>query len=288
MAEKLDEFKKEFAEIKKLVSAHQEEIDKDQRAIAQTNGIMEEGTKELGLRVQELKSSGMTGTTVDDFKADPQVKQMMASLNSYMSQIEKELTRITGLYNGAFKATKARFVKLSTGLNSEIATRKKAASTKLGTGNKSLPDLEKLLADIKKYDGTYTTFDAFVPEKAEEHQQTLNRWIKTEIGKTKEKALSELQRMMDTQAFNVRNLKAHFNRAKALHDEIMASAVKVKDAVKTSNNTELVEAQKSMPAAMKALTDLVSQFEAEWRTTGSKTASRCPKIKRPSKAPSRR
>lgn len=39
--------------------------------------------------VQELKSGGMAGTTAEDVKADPEVRKMLDSLNTYIGKSTK-------------------------------------------------------------------------------------------------------------------------------------------------------------------------------------------------------
>ena len=108
---------------------------------------------------------------------------------------------------------------------------------------------------------TYTTFDALVPEKIEDHRSDLDRWIETELAKTKDVALSDFQKMMDEQAANVKNLKRHFDRGKGLHDQILADAAKVHAAVKDGKNSELMAVRQRMLQLLKDLDQNVDQFE---------------------------
>ena len=58
VAKEYESFKKEFTEIQKLTGEALQEIDKNARSLGQTAGIVQEGVKELGLPIQELKSTG--------------------------------------------------------------------------------------------------------------------------------------------------------------------------------------------------------------------------------------
>jgi hypothetical protein len=93
--------------------------------------------KELGLRIQQLKSEGATGKALKEFASDPEVKKMVAS--------------------------------------DEIASRKKQVSTKIGTGNKSLADMQKLHAELAKYgdDHELMAVVGFLPEELLRSRQ---RW----------------------------------------------------------------------------------------------------------------
>ncbi len=262
MAKSLEEFKKSFADVKAQVTAAQEEIKKNANAISQTSGVMHEGVKEVGLRIQELKNAGDKGASVADFMWDPQVKSMMDSVNKYMKQIEGECTRMAGLHTGSFKKTKDLFWDTKKALKADIDARKKAVSTKLGTGNKSLPDLEKLLADMNGFtDGAFTTFDAFEPETAAEHKRQLDEWLKEEVGKTKEAALSAFQKQMDEQALNTRVLNGNVSKAKTLLASVLAECKKGEEAHKAKKTPALMTAKLEAEKHNKALKELADKYE---------------------------
>jgi hypothetical protein len=89
------------------------------------------------LRIQQLKSEGATGKALKEFASDPEVKKMVAS--------------------------------------DEIASRKKQVSTKIGTGNKSLADMQKLHAELAKYgdDHELMAVVGFLPEEIAGHRKQL-------------------------------------------------------------------------------------------------------------------
>ena len=78
MAKEYEEFVKSFKQIQPKIDNVAAEIKKNANLVAQTSGIIQEGVKELGLRIQELKDSGQTGTSIKDFESDPTVKKMLA------------------------------------------------------------------------------------------------------------------------------------------------------------------------------------------------------------------
>ncbi|MDX2131850.1 MAG: hypothetical protein SFY69_07350 [Planctomycetota bacterium] len=262
MAKDLAEFTKAFATIKGDVTAGMEQIKKNAAAIAQTSGVMHEGVKEVGLRVQKLKDMGETGASVNDFMSDPEVKSMMGSVNAYMKQIEAECNRIGALHAGSFKKTIATFWDTKKSLEAEIAARKKAVSTKLGTGNKSLPDLEKLLAEMNKYkDAQFASFEVFTPETAAEHRSELDKWIKDEMSKTKAAALSAFQKEMDEQALNVRVLNGNVGKAKTTLAEVLKDCAAGEKAHKAKQLKPLMDAKLAAAEGVKELSDMAGKYE---------------------------
>jgi hypothetical protein len=244
MAEKLDEFKKKFADIKAAIIKYKEAFDKNERFIGQTNGVIEEGIKELGLRIHELKDGGMTGNAIDAFMGDADVKQMMNSINSYLGGIQKELAGVTAIYNEKQKTVTA-FYDLKKAVETEIAKRKQEVSTKLGTGNKSLPDMEKLFTEMKKYidEMPYAKVEIFVPETYEEHVKQTKSHIQDEIAKSKDKALTAFQSQMEEQACNTRVLNRNVGVAKGWYETVMKECGNALKAVTERNNKNLLSAK---------------------------------------------
>lgn len=262
MAKQLEVFTKEFGEIEKAVDAGMEEIVKSSLALRQTSGIMEEGAKELGHHVQELKDKGMQGTHIEDFKSDKQVQTVMAHLDSYLKQAEKELARITAL-NPGFQKTKARFTAFKTDLSKEISDRKKQVSTLVGSGNKSLPDLEKLLVKVKAYENAkhYSEFFRFGPGNAAFLKKQLQDWITEELSKTKGKALTEFQEMMMKQALDARNLVMKFNRVRGLHQQYKELAAAIQADAASGKMTEMLTAQGKLIPLKKELDEIVDLYD---------------------------
>ena len=231
MAKQLEAFSKEFGEVQKEVSAGMEDIKKYTVAVRQTSGVMEEGTKELGMRIQALKSKGIQGSKVDDFKSDKEVQAMMGTIGTAMKLIEKEIDRLTALHGGSFQKTRTQFANLKKELKKDIDDRKKQVTTLVGTGNKSLPELQKLMAAITKYDDDdYFEFGRFQPGKKEFMAHQLQEWIAAELAKTKSAAISQFQEMMMKQALDARNLTTKFGRVKALHDQYKLLASQIQGA----------------------------------------------------------
>lgn len=262
MAKAYEDFKKSYGEVQAQVSAGMTEIKKNAGAIAQTSGVMSEGVKEIGLRIQELKDAGDKGGKIEDFLWDNDVKTMYASVNSYMKQIETECNRIAGLHAGSFAKTKTLFYSTKKALADEIAARKKQVSTKLGTGNKSLPDMEKLLADMVKYqDAGFSPFEVFAPETASEHKRQLENQIKSMMSQTKDATLSAFQKEMDEQACNTRVLNGNVGKAKQWLTAAQAQLAAGDKAFKAKQLKPLMDAKLAIVPPNKSLQELTAKYD---------------------------
>lgn len=267
MAEKIDDFKKRYTTLTAAIDTCHEEIKKNERAVGQTAGIVQEGTKVVGNRVLELKDKGQSGTTIADFAKDPEVKTMMASLEQHLVAIDKQLKSIAAVHAQAKSKSVVGFWALKTEVEGEIKSRKKAVSTKLGTGNKSLVDMEKLLVDINKYkdSGTFVGVDIFVPETIEQHRKEFNFAIKDEIAKAKDVRLTAEQQMFDEQALNERNLTKNTSAAKSLVEAIGGAVKKAGEALASKNAKALKEEQELVEKAAKQLAGLASIYDRAFK-----------------------
>ena len=254
MAKQYEEFAKTIKEAMKALASAAEEYDKDQRFLGQTTGVIQEGVKEVGLRVQELKHRGNTGTDIKDFADDAEVKTMLASINGYMDGLKKELAHAAEVHKKTTPMVKLAY-DTKTALAKEIKDRKKALSTKLGTGNKSLPDMEKLLADLEKYMGTseFARVEAFVPEPYAQHEKDLARKLGETVKMAKEKRLSSEQKELDQQALNLRNLVKNVSIANKMRDEVLGLCAAVAKASQSGDQKGLVTAKAAIAAPLKEL-----------------------------------
>ncbi len=263
MAKQYEDFKKEFAGIEQAVSKCCDDIDKNERFLGQTAGIIEEGAKELGLRVQKMKDAGETGKTIKDFEHDAQVKKMLASLQAYLGGIQKELTHMTAVNAGPITMVKARFFALKKDLTAEIAARKKQMSTKAGIGNKSLPDMVKLLDRVTKYpeDKEFAKVEGFVLETFAEHQRQFDGYIQRAISQTKAAALSSFQEDMRLRGLNPRVLIGNVGKAKQLFVAVLKQCKDVEAASKRSDANAVVSAKAEIMKPMRDLSVLVDPYE---------------------------
>jgi hypothetical protein len=263
MAKQYEDFKKEFAAISQEVEKCYSEIDKNERLIGQTSGIIEEGCKELGLRVQKLKDAGDTGKTIKDFEFDSEVKKILASLQNYLGSIQKELARIAAVHAGPITKVKARYNTLKKDLTAEIAARKKQASTKVGIGNKSLPDMVKLLDAVAKYpEGkAFGKVESFVPEAFPDHVSQFQRDVQRAIDQTKAVKLTAFQEEMRLRGLNPRVLVGNVGRAKTLFAAVMKQCKDVETAAQKSDAKSVINAKAGAVQPMRDLSVLVDPYE---------------------------
>ena len=260
MAKQYEEFVKSFKQIQPRIDNVAAEIKKNANLVAQTSGIIQEGVKELGLRIQELKDSGQTGTSIKDFEGDPTVKKMLQSIDGFMGSLDKELKRISAVHDGESYKARTAFWDLKKSLAAEIAQRKKAVSTKVGVGNKSLPDMEKLLKEMDKYKDAapFVNVEVFTPEDIEQHRKELKFKIEDEIKSAKDVKLSAEQKMLDEQALNLRNLVHNVSRAKLLCEAILKLCGAAEKAIEERNQKALMTAKAELPKPLKELGELAS------------------------------
>jgi hypothetical protein len=262
MPKEYEKFKAEWAVVLKDINQGLEDIRKDAQNVAHSSGVMAEGAKVIGARVHELKDGGMKGDDIKDFMADKEIKTMMDNMTEIMSNLDKELKRMEALHSGPWVKSKARFWDLRKGLVAEIADRKKKVSTKVGLGNKSLPDMEKLLVEIDKVkDHQFTTWDAFVPEDIAQHRKEMSFAIKDEIKKAKDVRLTEYQAMMQQQGLNTRVLNGNLAKANTLYQSILQEATKAETAAKEKKAGELKAAQQAADKLTKDLIKIVDPYE---------------------------
>jgi hypothetical protein len=262
MAKDYTKFKAEWTTVLKEIDQGLADMKKNDQHVAQTTGVISEGAKEVGARVQELKAGGMKGKEINDFMTDNEIKVMMASITELMSSLEKELGRMEKLHSGPWVKSKARFWALRKELAAEIALRKKAKSTKLGLGNKSLSDMVKLLAEIDKVkESRFTTWDAFQPEEIAQHRRELNFKLQDEIAKAKDVRLTEYQAMMQEQGLNTRVLRGNFGKAKLIYQSILEAVSQAEAAAKAKKAGDLLTAKKEAARLNQDLIKIVDPYQ---------------------------
>ncbi len=164
MAISLNEFTRELNSIKKAANDRGAFAVEYQRKRIQWPGFEKPLLKSIRARAAELKG---TGKTVKQLRQDSEIRELEQELHSLDKDVEQ-----TKIYVKSWgKPTAERTRVLETQLTAEIAKRRKELTTKLGVGNKSLPAMETLLAELKKFKNT-ARFKAMVNLKVEES----NRW----------------------------------------------------------------------------------------------------------------
>lgn len=263
MSKELDKYKKEFASIKKDVAAANTEINKNAQALGQTSQVRDQGCLQLGLEIQRCKDDGMKGKTVYDFDSDKEVKACLASLNNFQKQIEKELIRITNLYNKDFADIKKRFAQLKADLKAECDKRDAKKNRKvLAVDSKSLPDLQKLLAEINKYaDKEFATLAFFQPETVKEHDTALAKKLVDAVKQTKDVKLTKFQEQMAGQALDERVMGKKLQQAMKIYKVCIGHCMVAQEAIKTRQNKTLMENKILAAKEFKALQEIIAPYQ---------------------------
>jgi len=268
MPKTLDAFKKEFDALKKELEAIDKDTDNSGHVRGHHDAMIEQGARVVGDRVRELREAGHAGATADEFKDDPEVKVALAEMDLHLATIQKELTRVRQASAGPWRKTTARYTQLEKDLVAEIATRKKEISTKLNLGNKSLPAMETMLAELSARDGLYkqfklardyvTTTPSFKDPLT--YQKSRDRWLKAELAKSKDKALSQAQAELFERLLVDRNFNKYSVRVRKLYDGVQQAVVDGKAALTNKDAGALKTAQVAGSQQLKELEDIVEQY----------------------------
>jgi len=277
MAKELDKYKKEFDKIKKDVAVANTEINRNAQSMGQTVQIRDQGCLQLGLEIQRCKDNGMQGKTVYDFDSDKEVKACLASLNQFQKQIEKEIVRITSLHNKTFADIKKRFAKLKVDLKAECDKRDAKKNRKVAAvDSKSLPDLQKLLAEMKKYTDSreFMTVDAFAPETVKEHDSALTKKLNDAVKQTKDVKLNKFQHQMAEQGLNERVMGKNLQQAMKIYKVCIGHCMVAQEAIKTRQNKPLMEHKMLAAKEFKKLKDIVEPYQLAQKDTWLKSKIR--------------
>jgi len=268
MPKAYEAFKKEFDAIKKEFEACDEETDNSGHVRGHHDAMIEQGARAVGEQVRTLREAGKAGDTLDDFKDDPEVKRDLAEIELHVVAIDKEMARIRALSAGPWRKTLARYTTLEKDLVTEIAARKKEISTKVGLGNKSLPDMEKLLVAVKNPNGMYKQFKLMrdytttTPSYKDptKHRKERDRYLAVELAKSKDKAMSEAQAELFERLLVDRNFNKYSVRVRALYDGVLKAAADGKTALAGKDAGALATAQAGGSKQLKELDDSANQY----------------------------
>lgn len=271
MAKSLEDFKKQWTLIKKQLEDADEEITDASNSRGMMDGVVEEGAKEVGRRVRELRQLGTQGTDIDDFKNDPEVKVMLKSMDEQMEGIEKNINRIKAQSTGPWAKTVTAYETLAKDITTEIAARKKQVSTKIGVGNKSLPDMEKLLKELNAEANTKKRLDEYHTKtlpKIEKYKKDMTRWLDEEVKKSSQDAWTRDQSEKFDRLMVDRNLNKNFGVARGLYQEIKEGVEEVKTAKTKNDPNSVAKGQSDVREKVIELEKIVSDYIAAEKDIG--------------------
>ena len=251
------------AEVMKKLGEEQEVVFSYTQYSGQIMGMIREGVKEWGVRVANLKKAGNKGTKPDDFAADPQAKKSMDALRALLAGLKTKITEAKA-HEPETKTRLAAFRKLQKEIADTIADRKGQTSTVLGMGNKSLPDMKKLLASMAEYENSSAfgkiegwmigNYDGLAKETATEIDEVLS--------KTKTEAVSELKDQLAGQALDLRLLYRNMTAAKTLHDQLEPLCNAGEIAIKNANKPQIQATKTRLAEPWKKLSDMATMYRS--------------------------
>lgn len=265
MAKTLENFKKEYQGLEEKALKYIHGFGQFETSNNNARSFINSGAVELGLRVQVLKDKGATGTKIEDFIGDKEVKTGLGEIDAMVNRRESELEKMLQ------QKTKAEDViqsakKLQGELQKEIAARKKQLTTKLGIGNKSLPgmvvELEKLAKALAS-GGVFDKLDDAVQALDEpgEWESLRDLQIKLALSKTKNAAINENQRVMLKQLMDARHVATVLGSVKALAQEFAAAGKLAKAAKQGKKTSDLKRYKADAASAAKKVVAAVAPLE---------------------------
>jgi len=265
MAKQLEQFKKEFQAINNKALEYIRTLTQFETSNNNARAFIAEGAIEIGLRVQKIKNTGFQGKTLKDFMGDPAVKKAVAEIDAMVNRRETELGKMIQLKGKGLELIKSS-QKLGGEMQAEIASRKKQLSTKLGIGNKSLPgmiaELEKLRKALSDKGALYELKDMLDNlDRPGEWKEKRDDAVETELGKTKDAAISSQQRALLKQALDQRHLATMLARVTKLKGDFDTAAKLAAVAKKSNKPSELKKAKTDAAAAVKNLVTTVEPLE---------------------------
>jgi len=174
--------------------------------------MLRETSKEIGRCVQGAKDNGLDGANIAAFVSDKDVKSALSAGETFLVDLGREEATFKKIMSDV-KTTSAKLTTLASDMTKEIATRKKKADRKIAKKTSdSLPDMEKLLvevkADFQKMKDDIVGMEA-TPFTAKAVSKKYDVWITEEVKQTKADRKSRDDRETDRQAFDMRQVKKH-------------------------------------------------------------------------------
>ncbi len=287
MAKQYEQYKKDYAAwLLKLAEAELYTTKTKTNRVHFDNLLKEHG-RAVGRRVHTLRENGAAGATLDDFKNDVEVKKLIAEADHYVHEISETNKRTIALETSDWKTLVATYKTLQTDLAAEIATRKKAVSTALGAGNKSLPDMVKLAAEVEKAKIRVKKFNSYSTSakgmfNVSLYREPFDETVKEELAKSKSQALSEEQAGIFESILADRNLRITLATAQSIARKVTQAVSDAQAAQLAKQAETLKTAQATATNELKRLDDIAAKHRKAYDTIGETailTTKVGPKIK---------
>jgi hypothetical protein len=260
MAKQLDTARKDYAPLEKQADSLGEEVARIINNADHLAKMAFEGSDEVGRRVQQLKDKGQNGAKIDDFKSDPDIKNILAELDGHEKKSNEMRARWAKMLPEGQNLQKA-LRELGDRIHDDTDTRdKKKNRSFLPVDSKSLPDLIKLGKLVEEK--LIYVRDEIVTELKQDFriaEGLFTKQLARAVAETKQSRQSDDQKAMLGQALNIRLLTGRVNKARANFKEITACCQRAVKAL----------ADGDADAAKKAVTQAQDEFKeiAAWHKT---------------------
>jgi hypothetical protein len=265
MAKTLALFKKEFEDLKKLASTSVEEIGSLDHNMNHYQQMLNEGFKEVGLRIHALRDAGTPGTKIEDFMGDREMAVMIKELSGYRDSGKQAALKAKAIRDTQFKAIRTRMQALQDGLTTEIADRKKKFASKTLGINQSVKEMDPLLAEVTTYAGRNPDYELIRHDPGSYTAAQFDRQyaglLAEELSKSKAVALSDQQQMLLKQSLAVRTLELNLSKARAAYAEVAKQAKLAQTAQKARDIQGLARAKQAAAAGLAKTEAVIAPYE---------------------------
>lgn len=254
MAKEIDKFKKDSAPLLKIADKLVTDYLRHGTNRQHQKDMLIESAKEIGREVQISKDNGVAGADLKAFMKEPGVLGVMKTVLDSFSSLSKEESGLKAMTKDTTSIL-AKSDKLIADMKKEIDKRNDKKNRKLfANDSKSLPEMEKLhksmrAARQKLFDEVSTDIK-MINWSAAEEKKNFDKWVSTEIGRTKNDRNKIDQKEADTQGMDMRNVVKSVGQVKKL---VAVGNAGLKDAIKNVKTGLKGEAAVSLKKASAAL-----------------------------------
>ena len=238
---------------------------------AHLQSMLVETSKEIGRCVQAAKDKGLAGANIGAFVNDADVKSALSTGEGFLADLDREEVKFKKILTDV-KSTSTKLDALGSDIAKEVAKRKKKSDRKVAkVGSDSLPEMEKLLkqvkSDVQNMKDEITTMEN-PPFTAKSVSKKYNGWIDTEVKKTKSDRKARDEGETDKQSFDMRLVKKHqANFVKAVN----GVKAQLAGAEKCYNAKDIAGAEKCFETAqslLKAMAKIYDPYAREMKRKG--------------------
>ena len=233
--------------------------------------VLEGAAKAIGDQVQSLKDKGATGTSLKDFEGDAEVKKSLKvadDLDAAAKTLEAEYKTERARFNQA----QASYQGIMDDLRAEVDHRKKKKAGFFKVESNSLPDLEKLLAEMSK-DVVLSKRWAGTMFEAERYSKRFNKFVDIELAQTKTDRAASAEAELDERGLDTRIVRGKLGRTQTLFTTVQGACQEVTAAVGKKDAAAAKAAYQKASAAFKELDGMAIQYDRAYKANDNLLAA---------------